>query len=406
MTCVLASRELGGNAELQKVAHEIRPPLKRWAQGAEVQQVQRAMRALEPDCDLGRSFDKPGADGRPPDGIYGDKTWQAIKAFQVRQFPTHPEWHTGFCGWVTLCAMDRMLQRRASAGGGAAGASAGATAPQLADPDLEQLRQRLAAGTLANHVAPGVDHEQVGIVHAVLMDDARVRLGVVWRNPGLVPGGNWLNPTGTIRGWVDAYRPLVALSGSFALLSRGGRLSGSVVAGGHRSPGFVPALPDAERFDRFQGRIHGAFICYVAHGGARRWRFGVGRAPLEARGGGHVTMGLDGLVPMILTSAEGRRVYGPTDPWYRALQDRHAIGLVVVAHNPDTDRLIVLVQDWHRPAYDLDTLRDLTLALGCHHAVALDGSDSAMLSCGGHWLLVNDDWKNRLNPNALVFFAA
>ncbi|MBK9363190.1 MAG: hypothetical protein IPM99_19815 [Rubrivivax sp.] len=134
--------------------------------------------ALRSACSLA------GADGRPPDGIYGDKTWQAIKAFQVRQFPTHPEWHTGFCGWVTLCAMDRMLQRRASAGGGAAGASAGATAPQLADPDLEQLRQRLAAGTLANHVAPGVDHEQVGIVHAVLMDDARVRLGVV-AQPGV-----------------------------------------------------------------------------------------------------------------------------------------------------------------------------------------------------------------------------
>ncbi|MBK9362798.1 MAG: hypothetical protein IPM99_17655 [Rubrivivax sp.] len=242
-------------------------------------------------------------------------------------------------------------------------------------------------------------------MHAVLMDDARVRLGVVWRNPGLVPGGNWLNPTGTIRGWVDAYRPLVALSGSFALLSRGAGSPAPVVAGGLPEPRIRARVAGCRALRSFPGpdprRLH------LLRGPWRRAPLALRRcrAPLEARGGGHVTMGLDGPVPMILTSAEGRRVYGPPTLgtarcrtgtpsawwWWRTTRhrpaDRAGAGLA-------------------SPAYDLDTLRDLTLALGCHHAVALDGSDSAMLSCGGHWLLVNDDWKNRLNPNALVFFAA
>jgi len=408
MACILSSPELGGHPGLQRIADELALPLKRWATGVEVQKVQRALRALDPHCDLGHSFDRAGADHHPPDGVYGEKTWLAVKALQQRWFPTHPEWQTGFTGTVTLCAMDRMLLQRAQAGSAQAPAPPPVGAPVLADGELEALRLKIVGGPLQYAVAPGVTRDQVGPVHLVAMDEGRVRLGVVWRVPGRDPGGQ-MAAIGSIRGWVSSFHPLVAVSGSFADIYSNPLapipLSGSVVVSGRRTPSSW-SLADGDRFDRFQGQIHGAFVAYVAQGAGRQWRFGIGRVPREASTGGHVTSGLDGLVPMILTNGAGRKVYDTTDPWYRQIQHRGATGLVVLAHLPQAHRLVLLVQPDDGATHSIDDLRDLAAAAGCHHAVALDGSDSAMLLCGATWLVENASHKDQLNPNSVAFFTA
>jgi exopolysaccharide biosynthesis protein len=117
-----------------------------------------------------------------------------------------------------------------------------------------------------------------------------------------------------------------------------------------------------------------------------------------------VTTALDGLVPLILTTASGRQRFSNADPWYSRLNTRGAIGHSVVGHNPDAHRVFVIVQDHAGAAFALDALRDLADRLGCHHAVAFDGSDSAFLTIEGHTRVRNEDYKDRLNPNAVAFY--
>ena len=70
-----------------------------------VRRIQRGLLALGQP--MPKSF--PSGPAQPPDGKYGQETYNAVLAFQKRVFPTKPGEWDGRCGKNTLVMMDSML---------------------------------------------------------------------------------------------------------------------------------------------------------------------------------------------------------------------------------------------------------------------------------------------------------
>jgi peptidoglycan hydrolase-like protein with peptidoglycan-binding domain len=77
-----------------------------------IQRIQRALVALGQP--LPRSF--PNGASQPPDGQYGQETFQAVMKFQQRVFPTQPGEWDGRVGKNTLQKMDALLPAGAAPG--------------------------------------------------------------------------------------------------------------------------------------------------------------------------------------------------------------------------------------------------------------------------------------------------
>jgi peptidoglycan hydrolase-like protein with peptidoglycan-binding domain len=95
------------NARLEQAA--VGPPSIKPAPPADdVEAVQRIQRAL---VALGHALPKsfPNGASQPPDGQYGQETFQAVKKFQQRVFPTQPGEWDGRVGKNTLLKMDALL---------------------------------------------------------------------------------------------------------------------------------------------------------------------------------------------------------------------------------------------------------------------------------------------------------
>lgn len=95
------------NARLEQAA--VRPPSIKAAPPADdvdaVQRIQRALVALR--FPLPNSF--PNGPTQPPDGKYGQETFQAVMRFQQREFPRQPGEWDGRAGKNTLEKMDSLL---------------------------------------------------------------------------------------------------------------------------------------------------------------------------------------------------------------------------------------------------------------------------------------------------------
>lgn len=95
------------NARLEQAANG--PPSIKPAPPADdadaVRRIQRALVAL--GHPLPKSF--PNGPAQPPDGQYGQETFQAVRAFQQRVFPGQPSEWDGRAGKNTLAKMDAML---------------------------------------------------------------------------------------------------------------------------------------------------------------------------------------------------------------------------------------------------------------------------------------------------------
>lgn len=103
-----------------------------------VQRIQRALVALGQP--LPKSFPRGAA--QPPDGKYGQETFNAVLAFQKRVFPTQPGEWDGRCGKNTLAKMDAMLP-----------AGTGPTPPSPPPPPAAKTMSALAADDKATSIA-------------------------------------------------------------------------------------------------------------------------------------------------------------------------------------------------------------------------------------------------------------
>ncbi|WP_454647895.1 peptidoglycan-binding domain-containing protein [Bradyrhizobium liaoningense] len=103
----LESAILAGNDRLEQAAKGP-PSIKRRPPDDDADAVRRIQSALVAlGFPLPKSFRSgPGA---PPDGLFGDETWSAVKAFQQKAFPRTPAEWDGRVGKVTLAEMDRRL---------------------------------------------------------------------------------------------------------------------------------------------------------------------------------------------------------------------------------------------------------------------------------------------------------
>lgn len=100
------------NTRLEQAA--VRPPSIKPAPPTDdvdaVQRIQRALVALRFPLPL--SF--PGGPAQPPDGKYGQETFQTMIRFQKQQFPAQPGEWDGRAGKNTLAKMDSLLPRGAA----------------------------------------------------------------------------------------------------------------------------------------------------------------------------------------------------------------------------------------------------------------------------------------------------
>jgi peptidoglycan hydrolase-like protein with peptidoglycan-binding domain len=104
---MLKSAVLVGNARLDLAASggtsvkKAPPPDEPGA----VRRIQKALLLL--GFALPKSF--PAGPSKEPDGQFGDETFQAVQAFQRREFPQDPSQWDGRCGKNTLGRMDDLL---------------------------------------------------------------------------------------------------------------------------------------------------------------------------------------------------------------------------------------------------------------------------------------------------------
>jgi peptidoglycan hydrolase-like protein with peptidoglycan-binding domain len=104
---MLSSAILAGNARLDQAANG-GPSVKKAPPADEPEAVRRIQKALAAlGFSLPLSF--PAGQASEPDGKFGNETYQAVLAFQRREFSKEPGQWDGRCGKNTLGRMDELL---------------------------------------------------------------------------------------------------------------------------------------------------------------------------------------------------------------------------------------------------------------------------------------------------------
>jgi peptidoglycan hydrolase-like protein with peptidoglycan-binding domain len=104
---ILKSMTLGGSARLESAVSG-GPPVTSRPPADEMDAIKRIQKAL---VLLGfpLPISVPNGPGGEPDGIFGPETYNAVIAFQTREFSQHPDLWDGRVGRITLERMDELL---------------------------------------------------------------------------------------------------------------------------------------------------------------------------------------------------------------------------------------------------------------------------------------------------------
>jgi exopolysaccharide biosynthesis protein len=103
-------------------------------------------------------------------------------------------------------------------------------------------------------------------------------------------------------------------------------------------------------------------------------------------------------------SADGYVVQRNNRTYEKLQQKPRPTEKVILACNKAQGKLLVIVQADGKNGTTYDDIKDSLMVLGCDNAVAMDGSDSAMLWTKGFPAVAQGANKDETNTMALAFY--